>query len=173
MWRTLGSGGILECAVYCEFGNIIVLNGINATGIYISQLAQLLHINAPFEEHNIVRSHATKIFPSVIWVMFDRICLAFAVRIEACDGEHVVLGVDTSKITECERPLQCRNGYGSPQVDYLETTLQDRWCFIWKATTDYANRGREGLVNVSPLDRLSLVGVSVSFTNLRLVTAND
>ena len=108
----------------------------SALWMYISRLAQLLQINAPFKEHNLVGSHATKICPSVIWVIFGRICLAFAVRIDARDGEHVILGVETPKIAERERPIQCRMGNGSPQVDYLETTFRDRWRFVWKATLD-------------------------------------
>jgi hypothetical protein len=39
MWRTLGSGGILECGVRYEFGNTFVLNGIKAINALISQLA--------------------------------------------------------------------------------------------------------------------------------------
>ena len=71
-------------------------------------------INAPFEEHKIVRSHATNVFPFVVWVMFDGICVAFTVCIDECDGEHIILEVNASKIAEREWPLQCRNGYGSP-----------------------------------------------------------
>jgi hypothetical protein len=71
-------------------------------------------INAPFEEYKIIRSHTTNVFPFVIWVMFDGICVAFAVWIDECDGEHVILGIDAPKIAEREWPLQCRNGYGSP-----------------------------------------------------------
>ena len=71
-------------------------------------------INAPFYEHKFVRSHATTVFPFVAWVMLDRKRLAFTVRKDECDGEQVVLGIDAPIIAECEWPLHCRNGYGSP-----------------------------------------------------------
>ena len=65
------------------------------------------------------------VFPFVIWVRFDGIQrVASAVSIDTCNDEHVVLGVDAPRIEQCEWPLQCRNEYESPQVDYLETTLQ-------------------------------------------------
>ena len=55
-------------------------------------------INAPFEEHNVIGSHTTDIFPFVIWVMLDGICFAFAVWKDECDGQHIILEVDAPKI---------------------------------------------------------------------------
>ena len=90
--------------------------------------------------------------------------------IDACDSEHVIIGVDAPGIADGEWPLQCRNGYGSPQVDYLETALQEHRRFVWrKVTIDDVNRGRESLVNVSRRDWLSVVG-AVNLT--RFVTTN-
>ena len=127
--------------------------------------------NAPFDEHNIIRSHPTNVFPFVIWVMLDGKRLALTVREDERDGEEIILGVDAPKITERERPLYRRNGYRSPQIDYLETALQERWRFVGrKVAMDPGDGCRSGLVNVSLLDRLSLIGAGV--TQTRLVTAN-
>ena len=109
----------------------------------------------------------------MIWVIFDSICLGFEVGvwIGECDGEHIVLGVDAPKIAESEWPFQCWDGYGSPQVDYLETTFQESRRFIWrKVTTDARNRVRKSLVNVNMVGRLSLFGL-VSL--IRLMATND
>ena len=71
-------------------------------------------INAPFDEHKIVRSHATAVFPFVTWVMLDGKRLPFAVWKDECDGKNVILRVDAPEIAESKWPFQCRNGYGSP-----------------------------------------------------------
>ena len=93
-------------------------------------------------------------------------------RIDACDREKVILEVHAPKIAERERPLQCRNGYGSPQVDYLKTALQERWRFVGgNVTMDDGNSGCRSLVSMSPRERLSIVGVSVRLA--RSVTANN
>ena len=95
----------------------------------------------------------------MIGVVFDEIHLVFAVRKDDCGGEHVTLWIDTPKIAQGDRKLQCRNGYGSPQVNYLETTLQERLRFVGrKVTMDAGNGGRSSLVDVSLLDRSSLIG---------------
>ena len=89
--------------------------------------------------------------------------------IDASDVEHVIL-FDAPRIAEREWPLQCRNGYRSPEVDYLETTLHQHRCFVGrKVTMDDVNRGSRSLVNVSRRDRLSVAG-AVNLT--RFMTTN-
>ena len=78
--------------------------------------------------------------------MFDGICLGFAVAvwIGECDGEHIIFGVNAPKIAEREWPVQYWNGYGSPQVDYLETAFQEPRRFVWrKVMMDGSNRVRK------------------------------
>ena len=103
--------------------------------------------------------------------MFDEIRLTLAIRNDECAGEHVTLGIDTPKIAQCERRLQCRNRYGSPQVNYLETTFQEHLRFVWrKVTMDAGNGFRSSLVDVSPWGRSSLAGAIVTLA--RFVTTN-
>ena len=92
------------------------------------------------------------------------------VRKEAYYREQIILGIHASKIAERERPVQCWNGYGSPQVDYLETTFQEHWRFLGEVTMDASNSGLKSLVNVNPRDRLSDKGASVRL--MRLVMTN-
>ena len=156
-----------------EFGNTPLLSRIKAvinTPPY--QLTDLLsQINAPFDEHKVIRCHSTDVFPFVTGIVFDVIHLVLADRKDECGGEHVILGIKAPKITQGERKLQCRNGYGSPQVNYLETTLQERLRFVGrKVTMDAGNSGRSSLVDVSLLDRSSIV--EARDTLVGFVTAN-
>ena len=106
----------------------------------------------------------------MIGVVFDEIHLVFAVRKDDCGGEHVTLWIDTPKIAQGDRKLQCRNGYGSPQVNYLETMLQECLGFVGrKVMLDAGNRGRGSLVDVSPLDRSLVVAI---VTLVGFVTTN-
>jgi hypothetical protein len=89
--------------------------------------------------------------------------LAFAVGIDKRDGEHVILGIDAPKVAQSKWKLRGRDCDRSPNVDYLETTLQALWRFI--------RREVNGLINVSLKDRLSFIWAAVNRTGY--VTANS
>lgn len=65
-----------------------------------------------------------EILPLLIRVIGDAKCLTLTIRIDECYGECVVFRVHAPIVAEPQRPIDSGMGYGSPEVDNLESATE-------------------------------------------------
>lgn len=123
------------------------------------------HIHAPFDEYNLVRLHSSQILPLVFGVVQHTERLALAIRIHQAHGHQIVLAIYMAVVAERERPVICGVSDRAPEVDDLETTLEECGSVGRRKMTVNASDCRlAGLIYVDSGNRLALVGAVFDFS---------
>jgi hypothetical protein len=91
--------------------------------------------------------------------------LSIAVRIDKRRGDKVLLCINASVVTKCERPVPRLMVDGPPEIDDLETVLQELRCIAGGQMKVNASDGRVSrLVNMDLGNRLTLLRAVVNLS---------
>ena len=104
-----------------EYNYASILNRVEA-GTALKSACDTGHslTNAPLDQHALLWRHPAHIFPPVVLIPQNAVCLPVVIRVFKCVWDDVVVAIDATKVTERERLVVHDMVNRPPKIDDLK-----------------------------------------------------
>lgn len=110
----------------------------------------------PFDKHSFLWGHAPQILPAMLGIVLDTVGLSASFRGDARYGDEIVVFVDGAVVAEGERHVKGWMGQRPPEIDDLESMLEELGRLGGgEMEMDSGDGRRGGLVDVDLFDWLA------------------